>query len=140
MPDMLAIPTLGVNPYVGIPHTQCWPSPYSGGMKPRTPVAQRLHDLREALDLEQVDVADRIGVARSTVANYEIGKVMPPPKRLTALAALYNVTIDEILTGAAPLAVPEAAQIVEDPDELALLREHLHAVATPLADVDQAVA
>ena len=45
----------------------------------------------------------------------------PGRETLLALATYYKVSVDYLLTGETPSSVPEAAQIVDRPDEIALL-------------------
>lgn len=58
--------------------------------------AQRLRQLREQRGLSPQQVAERIGVDRTTVTKYETGG-SKPTRNLEKLAALYGVTIDYIL-------------------------------------------
>ncbi|MCR5757357.1 MAG: helix-turn-helix domain-containing protein [Selenomonas sp.] len=48
--------------------------------------------------MKQQDVADTLGVSRSTYANYETGRRAPDIDLLMRLADLYGITLDE-LTG-----------------------------------------
>jgi transcriptional regulator with XRE-family HTH domain len=52
---------------------------------------------KQALHLTQADIAERCGVARSTVANWFSGASYPDPRRLEALAGLLDITVDELL-------------------------------------------
>lgn len=51
--------------------------------------------LRVNIDMTQQDVADRLGVSRQTVMNWENGKGVKE-LAIYALAKLYNVEIDDI--------------------------------------------
>lgn len=52
--------------------------------------------LRVNLGMTQQDVADRLGVSRHTVMNWEKGDMVPKELVIYALAKLYNVEIDTI--------------------------------------------
>lgn len=53
--------------------------------------------LRMRKNLTQQAVADVLGVKRSTVAMWELGKSLPRADKLRALAILYETTTDELL-------------------------------------------
>lgn len=57
----------------------------------------RLKDLREERDLLQKDIADILGVKRSTYAGWETGKDTIPFKRIIMLSKYYKVSIDYIM-------------------------------------------
>ena len=57
-------------------------------------LASRLRTARESAGFSQEDVERAIGIARTTLANYEHGVSMPGLMRTVALAALYGVTLD----------------------------------------------
>lgn len=52
---------------------------------------------RQRLGLTQDNVADELGVDRSTVAGWETGRAYPDPRKLLALAALLETTTDRLL-------------------------------------------
>ena len=52
---------------------------------------------RKQANLSQADVASKIGVDQSTVCLWETGKTKPRASILPAIAALYGVTVDELL-------------------------------------------
>lgn len=57
-------------------------------------VGKNLKSLRKAKRLTQQSVADALGVKRSTVSNYEIGRRLPPIDYLQNAAAFYGVGLD----------------------------------------------
>ncbi len=57
----------------------------------------RLKELREAKHLSQADVADRLGVTRSTVSGYECNTITPSAEQLVKLAVLYNTSLDYMM-------------------------------------------
>lgn len=60
-------------------------------------LSSRLRSLRENRKITQADVADRIGVARTTYAMYEQGKREPDLETINTIASFYDVTSDYLL-------------------------------------------
>jgi len=52
---------------------------------------------REALNLRQMDVAEALGVDRSTVASWETGRASPEARLILPLAQLLKVPADDLL-------------------------------------------
>ena len=59
--------------------------------------AERLKELRQSLNLRQVQVAKLIGVDKSTISTYENGMRQPPFDILVRLADLFRVSTDYLL-------------------------------------------
>lgn len=57
----------------------------------------RIRDLREDLDLRQIDVSNATGIDQKTLSNYETGKTNPDSYALIRLAEFFNVTVDYLL-------------------------------------------
>ena len=57
----------------------------------------RIKDLREDMDLRQIDVANATGIDQKTLSNYETGKTNPDSFAIIALARFFNVTTDYLL-------------------------------------------
>ena len=57
----------------------------------------RIRDLREDLDLRQIDVANATGIDQKTLSNYETGKTNPDSFAIIVLANFFNVTTDYLL-------------------------------------------
>ena len=57
-----------------------------------------LKRLRKASKLTQEDVAERLNVSRQTVAKWETGESLPDIDSCIALANLYGVTIDDMVS------------------------------------------
>lgn len=57
-----------------------------------------LAELRQAANMTQEDMAERIGVSRQAVAKWELGKSTPDLAKLIALADFFDVSLDK-LTG-----------------------------------------
>ena len=83
----------------------------------------KLKKLREEKKMKQQEVADKLGIARTTYASYEQGKREPDHETLIKIADYYNVTIDFLLRGESQETQDEifneqARKILEDPDTL----------------------
>ena len=63
---------------------------------PTWTLGDRLRKAREFAGLEQGELADRIGISRGTVSNYELSRGQRPPKRLVlrAWAEITGVPLD----------------------------------------------
>lgn len=59
--------------------------------------SKRIKALRLDNEKTQQNVADALGVLRSTYGEYERGKIMPPMDKINALAAFYGVTVDYLI-------------------------------------------
>ncbi len=57
----------------------------------------RIRDLREDLDLRQIDVSNATGIDQKTLSNYETGKTNPDSFAIIALANFFGVTTDYLL-------------------------------------------
>lgn len=64
-------------------------------------MAQRLVDRRKAARLSQEALAAQLGVSRQAVSKWERSESSPDTDNLIALAALYGVSLDELLYGEA---------------------------------------
>ena len=62
-------------------------------------MAQRLVDRRKAAGLSQEALAAQLGVSRQAVSKWERSECSPDTDNLIALAALYGVSLDELLYG-----------------------------------------
>ena len=60
-------------------------------------IGKKLKDKRASLGLSQEDLAEKIGVTRQTIANWEKGKTYPDIGSVLKLSDLYNVSLDELL-------------------------------------------
>ena len=54
-------------------------------------------DIRLSLNLTQDDIAQKIGVKRSTVSMWETGESLPRADKLPELAKILGCTVDELL-------------------------------------------
>ncbi len=61
-------------------------------------LSRNLRTFRTQCSLSQLQVANALGIDRSTYSCYEIGKTQPHPNVLLRLAHLFNVSVDELLS------------------------------------------
>lgn len=59
----------------------------------------RLKELRKALDLSQQEFADKIGIKRGTIANYEVGRNEPIDAVVSLICEKFNVSENWLRTG-----------------------------------------
>lgn len=57
----------------------------------------RIRDLREDMDLRQIDVANATGIDQKTLSNYETGKTNPDSYAIIKLADFFNVSADYLI-------------------------------------------
>ena len=59
--------------------------------------AEFLKRIRNTAGYTQQNLADLLGVDRSTYSYYETGKTEPNIRQLTKIAALYNLRLDDLI-------------------------------------------
>lgn len=62
-------------------------------------MTERIKALRKALSLTQQEMADRIGIKRNTIANYETGRNAPVDSVLALICREFNVNEQWLKTG-----------------------------------------
>ena len=62
-------------------------------------MTERLRELRSALNLTQQEFADRIGIKRGTVANYELGRNEPIDAVVSLICREFHVSEDWLRNG-----------------------------------------
>lgn len=60
-------------------------------------IGSRLKQLRDKAGLLQEEAADKLGVTRASLSNYEIGRATPKPDFVAEAVALYKTNTDYIL-------------------------------------------
>ena len=73
-------------------------------------IANRLCKLRKEHNLSQEQLAEKIGVSRQAVSKWERAEASPDTDNLIALAKIYGVTVDQLLTGSDSCKQENAAQ------------------------------
>lgn len=107
-------------------------------------MAQRLVDRRKAAGLSQEALAAQLGVSRQAVSKWERSESSPDTDNLIALAALYGVSLDELLYGEAAndaddledgSADTETTDVADEAEDSA---EHADCGDKPLVDISLA--
>lgn len=82
--------------------------------------AEKLKALRLENNMTQEYVAQRMSLARSTIAGYETKNRQPSHEKLSAFASLFQVTIDYLLDDEEPtyITVDEARTLPDDTQNL----------------------
>lgn len=88
-------------------------------------IGESLRKVRKEHNLKQKDIAEAIGIDRSTYSFYETGKTNPPIETMCALAKIYNVTIGYLIGKEAnnPELRVRANAVSSAVDPIALLNE-----------------
>lgn len=60
------------------------------------PLAERLVALRKKQGYSQQEIADRLSVTRQTISNWECGQGAPALDKAAELAAIYQISLDEL--------------------------------------------
>lgn len=60
---------------------------------------EKIRALRNANNMTQENLAERLGVSRQAITKWETGLGTPDVTNIHALATLFNVTVDELLSG-----------------------------------------
>jgi len=101
-------------------------------------IGKKLKELREDLGLKQLDIANELGVSRSTYTQYETGKSQPDLNTVSRLADYFEVSTDYLLNktdvptpyrgansdlDATPDFDTELKELLKDEDELLALKD-----------------
>lgn len=105
-------------------------------------MAQRLVDRRKAAGLSQEALAAQLGVSRQAVSKWERSESSPDTDNLIALAALYGVSLDELLYGEAASDANSSedgsTDTVDEAKEAEDSAEHADCGDKPLVDISLA--
>ena len=77
-------------------------------------IARRLAAQRKQAGLSQEALADKLGVSRQAVSKWERAESLPDTGNLIALAAIYGLTLDELLWREAGESDPQVSQPASD--------------------------
>ncbi len=58
----------------------------------------RMYEFRKALNLQQAELAEMVGVRRETIGKLENGRYNPSLKLATDIAKVFNKTVEEVFT------------------------------------------
>ena len=105
-------------------------------------MAQRLVDRRKAAGLSQEALAAQLGVSRQAISKWERSESSPDTDNLIALAALYGVSLDELLYGEAASDADSSedgsTETVDEAKEAEDSAEHADCGDKPLVDISLA--
>ena len=105
-------------------------------------MAQRLVDRRKAAGVSQEALAAQLGVSRQAVSKWERSESSPDTDNLIALAALYGVSLDELLYGEAASDADSSedgsTETVDEAKEAEDSAEHADCGDKPLVDISLA--
>lgn len=105
-------------------------------------MARRLVDRRKAAGLSQEALAAQLGVSRQAVSKWERSESSPDTDNLIALAALYGVSLDELLYGEAASdadgSEDGSTETVDEAKEAEDSAEHADCGDKPLVDISLA--
>lgn len=73
----------------------------------------RIRKIRRDLDLTQQEFADRIGVKRGAIANYEIGRNVPTDSVVSLICREFGVNEEWLRDGTGETFVPDASDELE---------------------------
>ena len=76
-------------------------------------IARRLSELRKDKGITQSELAEMLGVSRTTVANYETGNRTPEYDTLARLADIYQVSCDYIIRGSFAVSPPSLPRYIQ---------------------------
>lgn len=62
-------------------------------------IGKFLKELRREHNMTQEELGEKIGVTNKTISRWETGNYMPPVENLKLLSELYQISINEILSG-----------------------------------------
>lgn len=66
-------------------------------------IGKKITDLRKSHNMTQMELADKLAISFQAVSNWERGNTMPDISKLPELAEIFHVSVDELLSGKAPL-------------------------------------
>lgn len=93
-------------------------------------IAAKIRSLRERNGLSQEEFAQRLGIARPTISNWENGKTIPTSEQLIVLSKTFSESIDSILGTNVEMEswiVPDTSALLKRPrliEELARRFDH----------------
>ena len=101
-------------------------------------MAQRLVDRRKAAGLSQEALAAQLGVSRQAVSKWERSESSPDTDNLIALAALYGVSLDELLYGEAAGDSGGGTEASDETEEAENSTDNARCGDKPLVDISLA--
>ena len=101
-------------------------------------IGKKITNLRKANNMTQMELADKLGISFQAVSNWERGNTMPDISKLPELAETFHISVDELLSGKAPLVEAVLNDTVEEYMEEGNVTEQELADTLPLLKPEQA--
>ena len=76
-------------------------------------VKERIKKIRRELNLTQQEFAERIGIKRNTIANYETGRNDPVDSVISLICREFNVREEWLRTGEGEMFKPKPSDILD---------------------------
>ena len=70
----------------------------------------RIKEARKALGLTQQAMADQLGLKQNTIATYELGRIVPSDRTISAICRIYNVDEVWLRTGVGEMFRPRSRE------------------------------
>ena len=90
-------------------------------------IGQKITYYRNMHNMTQVQVARNLGISRSAVNGWEMGFSIPQLKHVIALAAMFGVTVDSLVSGEEVKTVIDISNL--DSEEQALVLQLVRCLA-----------
>lgn len=75
--------------------------------------SNRLYTIRKQSGLSQEELGNKLNVSRQTVSKWELGESTPDMEKLTMLADLFDISLDELVLGKVPVESKEKSSSIE---------------------------
>lgn len=60
-------------------------------------LGENIYNLRRKKKMSQENLAEKIGVTRQTISNWELGETTPNPQQLKLLSKFLDISVDDLL-------------------------------------------
>lgn len=101
-------------------------------------IGKKITNLRKGNNMTQMELADKLGISFQAVSNWERGNTMPDISKLPELAETFHISVDELLSGKAPLVEAVLNDTVKEYMEEGNVTEQELADTLPLLKPEQA--
>lgn len=88
-------------------------------------LGERLFELRKSKNLTQDEVAEKLKVTRQTVSKWETNQSTPDFDKIVPLCELFEIGVEELLTGKKPEEVQEEQEKTENNEEKVLTKQEV---------------
>ena len=60
-------------------------------------IGERILELRKSMNITQEELAEKVGVTRQTISNWELGESSPDLKQAKELSKIFKISLDELV-------------------------------------------